>query len=208
MLLAAVSYFGRIASYSQVTVVPLAGTEVLNVLHTSRPADRTEHPSALDAAAFNDLYQTHAGAVWNYMRYRLGPDDAEDLTADVFTRAWVARSTYRSDRGSAGAWLWAIARNATTDALRRRSRQPDPIPAEDDDRAWNADDEPAGADIGATLTALILLNDTDRDLVALRFGAGHTNRDIAILTGLSEANVAQRLHRALGVLRRSLAAEG
>jgi RNA polymerase sigma factor (sigma-70 family) len=44
----------------------------------------------------------------------------------------------------------------------------------------------------------------DQDIIALRFGAGHTNRSIAALLGLSEANVSQRLRRALRKMRTDL----
>ena len=41
----------------------------------------------------------------------------------------------------------------------------------------------------------------DQEIIALRFGAGHTNRSIAGTIGLSEANVAQRLRRGLRKMR-------
>jgi RNA polymerase sigma factor (sigma-70 family) len=50
-------------------------------------------------------------------------------------------------------------------------------------------------------TALERLSPVDQEIIALRFGAGHTNRSIAALVGLSEANVAQRLRRALRKIR-------
>ena len=53
--------------------------------------------------------------------------------------------------------------------------------------------------------ALVQLPSMDQEIIALRFGAGHTNRAIATLTGLSEANVAQRLRRALRKMRTYLA---
>ena len=45
------------------------------------------------------------------------------------------------------------------------------------------------------------LADRDRELVALKYGAGLTNRAIAGLSGLSESNVAVILHRAVQTLR-------
>jgi RNA polymerase sigma-70 factor (ECF subfamily) len=52
------------------------------------------------------------------------------------------------------------------------------------------------------LKALIgRLPDRERELLALKYGAGETNRAIATLTGLSESNVGTILHRALQTLR-------
>jgi RNA polymerase sigma-70 factor (ECF subfamily) len=158
--------------------------------------------AGVSADAFQRLYHAQAAAVWNYIRYRLGPADADDLTAEVFTRAWTARGSFRPERGPLEGWLWAIARHAVVDALRRRPATPDALPI--DILADDADPATRDDDTAVVLAALGVLNDTDRELVALRFGAGHTNRAIAGLTGLSEANVAQRLRRALGRLRRQL----
>ena len=47
--------------------------------------------------------------------------DAEEITADVFSRVWVSASTYDVRRGSACTWLTALARNAAVDRLRARS---------------------------------------------------------------------------------------
>ena len=45
------------------------------------------------------------------------------------------------------------------------------------------------------------LSDRDRDLIALKYGAEMSNRDIASATGLSESNVGTILHRAVQALR-------
>jgi len=80
----------------------------------------------------------------------------------------------------------------------RDARLPDDLPATDTDPAETHRDR------AGTQRALAALSDLDRELVALRFGAGHTNRAIADLLGLTEANVAQRLRRALLAMRRTL----
>jgi RNA polymerase sigma-70 factor, ECF subfamily len=45
------------------------------------------------------------------------------------------------------------------------------------------------------------LPERERELLALKFGAGATNRDIARVTGLSESNVGTILHRTVQALR-------
>ena len=45
------------------------------------------------------------------------------------------------------------------------------------------------------------LADQENDLVALKYGADMTNREIARVTGLSESNVGTILHRTVGRLR-------
>lgn len=55
---------------------------------------------------------------------------AEDCVQETFLRAWRARDRYRSERASERTWLFAIARNVVTDALRARSRRPAPVDTE------------------------------------------------------------------------------
>lgn len=160
--------------------------------------------SGLDEAGFRGLYREQLGPVLNYARYRLGASEADDIAADAFTRAWAARATYDAGHGPPAAWLWAITRNAVTDRLRYRRPEPLELPT----------DLPAGQDphgevarrdewqrLGA---AVARLADVDQEIIALRFGAGHSNRAIAGMLGLSEANVAQRLRRALRTVRMAL----
>jgi RNA polymerase sigma factor (sigma-70 family) len=154
--------------------------------------------------AFADLYRSQLDRVFNYVRYRLGSDEAEDVTADIFVRAWSRRRTYDARKGSQSTWLWAIARNLVTDRLRRRQLNqvelsPD-LPSNDDPFAELSKRE----EWEQVRVALTRLRQVDQDIIALRFGAGQTNRAIAELLGLSEANVSQRLRRALRKIRAEL----
>lgn len=162
----------------------------------------TADADVMDAQRFNALYASHLRAVFNYARYRVGSADAEDVTADVFARAWSNRADQDARRGSADAWLWAIARNALADRFRKRDRHAEPlsddVPAPRDPRAEASD----RLDLTRVLTSLAELPDVDQEIIALRFGADLPHREIAALLGLSEANAAQRLRRALTWLRR------
>jgi RNA polymerase sigma-70 factor (ECF subfamily) len=160
--------------------------------------------SGLSEDAFTHLYEHHLERVFNYVRYRLGSEEAEDITADIFVRAWSRRQDYDPGRGTSATWLWAIARNAVTDWLRRRrpiqielspnlAVANDPLAALDKEEEWER-----------VKVALARLPEVDQEIIALRFGAGHTNRAIAGLVEMSEANVAQRLRRALRKLRTHL----
>jgi RNA polymerase sigma-70 factor (ECF subfamily) len=155
----------------------------------------------LGEEAFTHLYQQHLERVFNYVRYRLGSEEAEDITADIFARVWARRRDYDPGKGTETTWLWAIARNAVTDWLRRhRPLQVELSPdvAAADDPLVEVDQEEEWQRVRLALEHLPAV---DQEIIALRFGAGHTNRMIATLTGLSEANVAQRLRRALRTMR-------
>jgi RNA polymerase sigma-70 factor (ECF subfamily) len=151
------------------------------------------------------VYREELPRVYNFFRYRVTDRaTAEDLTSLTFEKAWRARDRYRRDRASAGTWLLAIARNVAIDHFRRRRPE---IPLEDEQEAEGAPSESPEAQavrtselrrLGALLSALPA---RERELVALKYGAGATNRAIAKLTGLSESNVGTILHRTVGALR-------
>ncbi len=75
-----------------------------------------------DPAAFRALYDRHAVAIHGYHLSRSGdPHAAQDLTAETFARAWIARARFRDEAGgSAGPWLFGIARNVLLASVRAR----------------------------------------------------------------------------------------
>jgi RNA polymerase sigma-70 factor (ECF subfamily) len=161
--------------------------------------------TGLSEDAFAALYQSQLDRVFNYVRYRLGSEEAEDVTADIFVRAWSRRENYDSGKGSLSTWLWAIARNLVTDRLRRRRltqvELSTDFPSSDEEPLAEVSKQEEWEQVRIVLSHL---PPVDQEIIALRFGAGHTNRSIARLVGLSEANVAQRLRRALRKMRTEL----
>jgi len=75
-----------------------------------------------DAAAFRAFYDRYAERVFGYHLRRTGDREAAyDLTAETFAQAWLSRTRFR-DRlaGTAGPWLFAIARNVLVSSVRLR----------------------------------------------------------------------------------------
>jgi RNA polymerase sigma factor (sigma-70 family) len=142
------------------------------------------------------------GQVYAYVAYRIGAGpDAEDVTSDVFERALRYRTSYDPQKGVPLAWLIGIARRVLND---RRGL---------DARSLDSDAEPpAEIDLGADLIvsrltlrqALEELDERSRDLVALRYGADMSSRDIGKLVGMTPNAVDVALHRTLGRLRTML----
>jgi RNA polymerase sigma-70 factor (ECF subfamily) len=154
----------------------------------------------IDETDFERLYRAEWDSVVNYLRYRSGSDEADDMAAEVFTRAWIARDQYDASRGTAAAWLWGIARNAGS--RRRRTEVasnalPPNTPADTDVQ----EDAIRAALFAPIASALNALDPDDREILALRFGAGHTNRAIGDLLRIEEGTAAVRVHRAIKRLR-------
>jgi RNA polymerase sigma-70 factor (ECF subfamily) len=149
------------------------------------------------------VYQTELPRLYNFFRFRVGDDRvAEDLAAETFEKAWRNRHRYRHDVAAFSTWLFTIAKNVTADYFRRLSPEA-PLDAANhiaDDMTIESLVE-RRADFQRLSILLARLPDRDRELVALKYGAGLTNRAIASLTKLSESNVGTILHRIMQQLR-------
>jgi RNA polymerase sigma-70 factor (ECF subfamily) len=155
------------------------------------------------ALDWNRIYLDFAPRLYNYLRFRLGQErDVEDLTSRAFEKAWIAREQYRQDLAGFSTWLFKIAQNLVVDHVRSQRHYVSI------DHAVNltVTDAPehsleAQSDLSRLASLTRELPPRDRDLIALKYGAGISNRDIAKLTGLSESNVGSILHRLVQKLR-------
>jgi RNA polymerase sigma-70 factor (ECF subfamily) len=149
------------------------------------------------------LYARELPRVHNFFRYRVGPGPvAEDLASATFEKAWRSRDRYRRDLAGFSTWLFAIARNVAVDYYRRQ-REETPL---EDAFALAPEAGPEAiaehnADAARLSALLARLPERERELLAMKYGAEMTNRQIARLTGLSESNVGTLLYRAVAGLR-------
>ena len=174
-----------------------------SLLAGSGALERTSSPEQL---AFVRLYDEYFPRVYNYARYRCGDAEAaDDLAAQTFERALSHLRYFDPQRAPFGAWLFAIARNLVSNHLRAvKRRNCLSLDAYEERPSPTASPEERLIQIEAQtelLAALDHLSERERDLLSLKFAAGLTNRRIAEITGLSEANVGVILYRSLQQLR-------
>jgi RNA polymerase sigma factor, sigma-70 family len=164
-------------------------------------APARETPAEADLA-FERLYRSSRDDVYAYVAGVLRDRSAaEEVTAAAFERAFRKRGRFDARRGSARAWLFGIARNAALDELRRRRRQAE-LSAEPADVAPPVDALAEGGARRATLIAALAgLEPRERELVAMKFFAGLSNAEIAVVMGISESNAGTKLHRVITKLR-------
>ena len=139
--------------------------------------------------------------VYAYVAYRVGDGpDAEDITSDVFERALRYRDSYDASKSQPIAWLIGIARNCIVDAAR-----PGVEPVAEPPAVATAGDVEDDAVRRLTLrNAVAELAPRDQELIALRYGADLTARQIGEQMGLRTNAVEVALHRALEQLRAAL----
>lgn len=166
-----------------------------------------------DPAPFRELYDRYAARLYAYHRRRSGADDAaHDLTAETFAQAWLCRSRFRDEaHGSAGPWLYAIARHVLWTSVRRRQLErracerlgllaglERPGTAAPPDERWLADLDGVD-DLLAALPA------AQRDAIRLRVVDDLGYDDVARSLSTTPAAARVRVHRGLATLRGTLA---
>jgi RNA polymerase sigma-70 factor (ECF subfamily) len=158
---------------------------------------------AAQTVDWDRVYAEQLPRVYNFFRFRVrSVSDVEDLTARTFEKAWVARDRYRQDLAGFATWLLTIARNVAIDHLRaRRDHVPIDVAVDIPTDATPERAAMQGSDIARLIQLTANLPERERELLALKYGAAISNRQIAELTGLSESNVGTILSRTVDKLR-------
>jgi RNA polymerase sigma factor (sigma-70 family) len=163
---------------------------------------------------FVEVYQAQLAPVWRYVRSRI-PDrhEAEDVTSEVFARAWRSWGSFDTDRGKVAPWLLRIAQRTVVDWYRRH-QQPRATETVDADLIDEAASDPSELPESVLLAKEVLievnqalheLSDRERDGIALRFGAGLKMADVGRVMGLSTAATKMMIARSLTKLAANLA---
>lgn len=163
-----------------------------------------------DPSAFAALYDRHADAIFSFCVRRLGDEAAaEDVLQETFRRLVEARERYEP-RGRFRSYLFTLARSASVDRLRSQR---------DEERLSRLRDEGfqiegAGSSPAVRLETeeelrrlLDLLTAEQREVLLLAKYHGLPYREIAEMTGSTEAAVKQKVYRALKRLRVALEEE-
>ena len=159
-----------------------------------------------EAEAFGLLYERHAAAIFRYLYAHLGSRmDAEDLTSDVFLRAWQALPNYHERGVPFLAYLLRIAHNALVDHYRRPHLSTISTPAGDENHISQAPG-PAEALTSKTeqlelAASLSQLKDDYRTVLVLRFINLLSPEETAQVMQRSPGAVRVLQHRALHALR-------
>ena len=135
------------------------------------------------------IYRDYQGKVYGYILSKVNsPQDAEDITADVFLKVYEKLDTFDETKASLSTWIYTITRNTLTDYFRtRKVLEEMPETVEDE---VSVEDEVCNAEMLETLAdALETLEERERDIIILRFYCGKTLKDISAQMGISYAYV-------------------
>lgn len=144
-----------------------------------------------DAAAFDELVRLLQPQVWRFVRHLLGDADlAEDVVQETFVRVYRRLAGFRFE-SRFSTWVFAIARNATIDARRARTRRQDLL-----DRlepAAPTSDGSVAVEVGEAVRRLPL---ELREPFVLVEVFGFRYAELADILGLAEGTVKSRVFRA------------
>jgi RNA polymerase sigma-70 factor (ECF subfamily) len=185
------------------------GTQTREPVLDLREARLVRSAGEGNVEAFEALYRAHVGRVHAVCRRLLAdPGRAEEVTQDVFVRAWQRIGTF-GGRSRFSTWLHRIAINCSIDALRGEKRR----------RTRESEDEAAGDRDGAKHhrssrpletrldleAAIASLPDGARTVFVLHDVEGYRHGEISRMTGVAEGTSKAQLHRARHLLRGRLA---
>jgi len=159
---------------------------------------------------FEDLYREYVGRIYAFLRSQLGTAvDAEDVTSQVFVKAYEAYARYEPRHATPSAWLFQIARNAALDHHRRSGRrlkmeralahQPEALA----DPGVMAQERIAYREL---MHAVAELPERQREVIGLRH-SGLTFLEVGQLMSCSEDAAKMLYHRALKALRDAVAGQ-
>jgi RNA polymerase sigma-70 factor (ECF subfamily) len=171
----------------------------------SNSGDWAGNYSADPRESFAMLYKQYLPKVFRYVSYKVGNTSvAEDLTSNVFEKALVSFSRYRSDKAAFSTWLFSIARHTMADYFkvnRKRVTIPLDFIADTSEEDNPEDTLSKKEELQRLHVFLSRLSPQEQEIISLKFGAEVTNRQIAGMLKLSESNVGVIVYRAVHKLR-------
>ena len=174
---------------------------------------------------FDSIYAQFRPKLLRYLKRLVGPDDAEDLSQEVFLKIHAGLEGFRGE-AALSTWIYRIATNAALDRLRNRSLRETEQVVSYFEAAGDASHASAVTDVAGdaperSAESLLMRRETNecirafvdalpdgyRTVLALRELDGLKNREIAEILGLSIDAVKIRLHRARLALKKRFDAE-
>lgn len=167
-----------------------------------------------DGRALEELYDRYARLVMSLaLRILSDPPSAEELTQEVFFKAWKQAGAFQEQRGTFVTWLLSITHNMAIDELRKRKRRPQRADLEDpiatlanvvdadrtvEDLAW------LGALRAEVSDALASLPGNQRQPIELAYYKGLTQREVATLLDVPLGTIKTRMRLGMRKLREEL----
>jgi RNA polymerase sigma-70 factor, ECF subfamily len=159
-----------------------------------------------DAEAYGKLYDYYVDRIYRFVYFKINSqEDAEDITSEVFLKAWEYINTTNKKIENFNALIYRVARNSVIDYYRNRKIN---VSTDDEENLIQIQDKVNVAEnvdqvLDRTNIEKLLSNlkETYRDVILLRFIEDYSIAEISEITGKSKANVRVLLHRGIQALK-------
>lgn len=185
-------------------MVALNNADIALASNPSSEFDLLQRAVSGDPDAFATLYDTYVEQIYRFVYFRVGDEQtAEDLTSQVFLKAWDNLSGYQIRGLPFSAWLFRIARNSIIDYYRTfketTSLEPDVLAKPDP--AANVDDRvEQRLEAEEVRLALQHLTEDQRQVLTLRFIEGFSTEEVAKVMGKRQGAIRALQMRGLQAL--------
>jgi RNA polymerase sigma-70 factor (ECF subfamily) len=162
-----------------------------------------------DREAFGELYRLWVDRIYNFCYFRTSNKEAaEDLTSDIFLKIYKKAGKLEPFGNSVGAWIYRLARNRVIDYYRtdKKNYNLDMAETVSDDGDW-LEKENNRRLLAELKEKVMLLKPKQREIIIMRVWDGLSYKEIAAITGKSEAALKMSFSRALKSLQGSLPAD-
>lgn len=171
------------------------------------PVDDVALAAQGDTGAFERVYRSHLGRVYNLARRMAGPEAADELAQDIFVRVWQKLHTFRGE-SSFATWLHRLAVNVIVERFRALGAARDRFLADSEGTLERLPGSGAGAtrfDARLDLDAAVKrLPPGARAVFILHDVEGYRHEEIGEMLGVSIGTSKSQLHRARMTLRSHL----
>lgn len=169
------------------------------------PVELVKRAQEGDALAFEGVYRANSGRIYALcLRMSSDAQHAEELTQDVFVRAWQKLHLFRGD-SQFSTWLHRLAVNVVLQDRRSRGRRRSREVSSGDLEVYGAQAVSAMPGTRVDLERAIAgLPKGAKTVLVLRDVQGYKYNEIAEITGVSLGTVKAQIHRARALVREAL----
>lgn len=144
-----------------------------------------------------EAFTQHSTQIYKYVFVRVGNNKelAEDITQDVFLKAWHSRDTFDPSKSSAKTWLFVIARNKIVDHYRQNNPNTE---TEVDSAPVLGSHEDQAMDMNVSLQQCIKkLSTAEQELINLKYITGLSIQEVSQIINKEESATKVACFRAL-----------
>ena len=180
-------------------------TDATRTYHQSEIVTLIEKAAGGDFEAFGELYSTYLDRIYRYVFYQVKDKmTAEDITEEVFVKAWKAIGSCKGKEKTFLSWLYRIAYNHLINTVKYMKRFTPIEEVDFIDPKQRIDTEIEYKELLETITCL---PENQKQVIILKFIEGLDNREISKIMGKNEGTIRILQMRALNSIRQKMGDE-